>query len=89
MDEKEKEIVEKLNNYKLLLSSELLSEINKEKVNEAKLMDYYENADEKDKPKILESINEEKTKSAERIIQLNEEMSKKYKEFEQKLRNGN
>ena len=50
-------------------------------------MEYYENADEKDKPKILESINEEKTKSAQKIIDLNEEMSRKYKEFEHKLRN--
>lgn len=50
-------------------------------------MEYYENADDNDKPKILESINEEKTKSAQKIIKLNEEMSKKYKEFEQKIRN--
>ena len=49
-------------------------------------MEYYENAEEKDKPKILELINEEKTKSAQKIIVLNE-MSKKYKEFEFKLRN--
>ena len=84
---KKRKKIEKLNNYKLSLSSQLLDEINKEKENEAKLMEYYENADDNDKPKILESINEEKTKSAQKIIKLNEEMSKKYKEFEQKIRN--
>ena len=51
-------------------------------------MEYYEQADEKDKNKILEAINEEKTKSAIKIIELNEEMANKYKEFEQKLRKG-
>ena len=49
-------------------------------------MEFYENAEESEKPKILESINEERTNSAQKIIELNKEMSMKYKEFEQKLR---
>ena len=57
-------------------------------MNEKKLIENYENANEDDKPKILEIINEEKTKSAQRIIELDKEMSKKYKELERILRNG-
>ena len=70
------------------LSSILLEEINEEKEKEKKLIENYENANEDDKPKILEIINEEKTKSAQRIIELDKEMSKKYKELERILRNG-
>ena len=77
-----------MNDFKLQLSSILLEEINKEKEKEEKLIENYENANENDKPKILEIINEEKTKSAQKIIELDKEMSKKYKEFERNLRNG-
>ena len=49
-------------------------------------MELYNNADEKDKPQILEAINEKQSESAKKIIELNEEMSEKYKEFEKKLR---
>ena len=53
---------------------------------EAKLMEVYKNADEKDKPQILEAINKKQSESAQKIIELNEEMSEEYKEFEKKLR---
>ena len=49
-------------------------------------MEYYDNADESQKPKILEMLNEERTSSAQKIIDLNKEMSIKYKEFEHKIR---
>ncbi len=87
MNEEEKKIIKQLNNYKLLLSSKLLEEINKENLKEAKLMEYYNNSDEKYKQKLLEEINIKKAESAQRIIDLNEKMSKQYKEYEKKLRN--
>ena len=68
------------------LSSILLNEINKEKEKEAKFMEEYDSASEDDKPKLMEIINEKKAESAQRIIDLNENMSKLFKEYEQKLR---
>ena len=51
-------------------------------------MEEYDNCNEEEKEKLLEHINEEKTKSAKMIIQLNKEMTKMYRDYESQLRNN-
>ena len=84
--EKEKEIQEKLENYKQKLSNELLELISNEKKKEAERIEFYNMANNKEKEILFKQLGEERAKSALLIVKKNEEIVKKYKDYEMKLR---
>ena len=85
-NKKEKEIQEKLENYKQKLSNELLELISNEKKKEAERIEFYNMANNKEKEILFKQLGEERAKSALLIVKKNEEIVKKYKDYENKLR---
>ena len=85
-NKKEKEIQEKLENYKQKLSNELLELISNEKKKEAERIEFYNMANNKEKEILFKQLGEERAKSALLIVKKNEEIVKKYKDYEMKLR---
>ena len=83
----EKKIEKQLNEYKVELSNQLLQFITEEKKKEAERIDYYNNSTDPNlKANLMKILGEERTKSANLILQMNEEMAQKYKEYEKSLR---
>ena len=85
-NKKEKEIQEKLENYKQKLSNELLELISNEKKKEAERIEFYNMDNNKEKEILFKQLGEERAKSALLIVKKNEEIVKKYKDYEMKLR---
>ena len=86
INKKEKEIQEKLEIYKQKLSNELLELISNEKKKEAERIEFYNMANNKEKEILFKQLGEERAKSALLIVKKNEEIVKKYKDYENKLR---
>ncbi len=83
----DKKIEKKLNEYKVELSNQLLQFITEEKKKEAERIDYYNNStDPTERANLMKKLGEERTKSAMLILQMNEDMAQKYKDYEKSLR---
>ena len=76
---------QKLNDYKLQLSNELLVYITEQKKKESKLIDIYNQSPNEDKEKLMQQLNELKIESQELIAKKKLENEMKYAEYEEQL----
>ena len=82
---KEYLLQQKLNDYKLQLSNELLVYITEQKKKESKLIDIYNQSPNEDKEKLMQQLNELKIESQELIAKKKLENEMKYAEYEEQL----
>jgi hypothetical protein len=76
---------QKLNDYKLQLSNELLVYITEQKKKESKLIDIYNQSPNEDKEKLMHQLNELKIESQELIAKKKLENEMKYADYEEQL----
>ena len=82
---KEYLLQQKLNDYKLQLSNELLVYITEQKKKESKLIDIYNQSPNEDKEKLMQQLNELKIESQELIAKKKLENEMKYADYEEQL----
>ena len=80
----------KLNEYKVELSNKLLKLLNDEKKKEFERIHVYnQTKDPNEKANLMKELLEEKMKSKKLISEMNKEISREYKQYEDKLMNNN